>query len=304
MESRKGLNERVRALKNKGVRFGVQYSQSDLRAMGKLQSAESEITIAELIGGRYSIWGGITIQPRYLPPTDVDLDIRDQGAQFSVQVKTFTFLQSKYERRTEEAIRNWDAMLPEGENAYVAKTFRGTDVVYESIRPVKGVERLARVGAFRFEPSPHDLRQMNEKIIDCLSEVYKQLCDAPGFRVALFDVRYSYIDSETLYTTVNDIMPMSELGSSVNIVGMLTYNYEQGPLLKPITAPLWIQAGYEKAASLFRPPQPVRLVRTRPFVMPLHVYHDKPGWHNLFTLEQGIIKVDDVPYGSPFMEVG
>lgn len=81
---------------------------------------------------------------------------------------------------------------------------------------------------------------------------------------------------------------------------MLTYNYERGPLLKPITAPLCIHPGYGKAASLFRPPQPVRLARACPFVIPLHVYHDKPDRHSLFALEQVITKVDDVPYGSPF----
>ena len=40
-----------------------------------------------------------------------------------------------------------------------------------------------------FEPSPHDLYLMRERIDNCLRDVSRQLCDAPGFRVELFDVR-------------------------------------------------------------------------------------------------------------------
>ena len=89
MMNRQDLNRRIEVLSDKGVQFGQKYVQSDLKHnFGRLISAESEITVAELVGERLAVWTGITMHPRYPPNTDVDVEICDQGSIFNVQVKT------------------------------------------------------------------------------------------------------------------------------------------------------------------------------------------------------------------------
>ncbi len=303
MDSR-GIRNKIEELVNKGVRIGIRYSSSELRSNpGRLVSAESELTVAELIGNRLNEWSGITLQPRYAWPIDVDLDVRHQGAQYSVQVKTFSFLLSRFSKRVDDAANNWDAILPQGQNAYVARQYRGEDLVAESIRPVKGVSRLARVGAFHFEPSSDDFVEMREKVISCLRDAGIQLSGSPGLHIVLFDVRLSYIDSWTLYQTVIEVMPSATVCPSADAVAVLTYSFEHGPQAITVMAPIWVKSLHERSMWLFRPPHSIRLVKARPFVMPLHISSGRIGWQNLLALEKGSIKIDDIEYGSIFGEV-
>jgi hypothetical protein len=299
----RGVRNKVEELVSKGVRIGVRYSHSELKTNpGRLVSAESELTVTELIGKRLNEWGGITLQPQYAWPTDVDLDVRHQGVQYSVQVKTFSFVLSRFSKRVDDAVSNWDVMLPQGQNAYVARQYRGEDLVAESIRPVKGVSRVARAGAFHFEPSSDDFIEMREKVISCLRDADIQLSGSPGLHIVLFDVRLSYIDSWTLYQTVVDIMSSATICPSADAVAILTYSFERGLQAASVMAPIWIKSLHERSMWFFRPPHPIRLVKARPFVMPLHVYFERPGWQNLLALEKGSIKIDDVEYGSIFDE--
>lgn len=264
-------------------------------------SAESEISVAELLGERFSVWCGITIHPRYPPPTDVDISIQGRGFLLNVQVKTFEFYTSRYGARVAEGIRNWDtSVVALGENAYVARRYVGADLVSEAVRPVAGVGRLARVGALHFEPSSDDLKQMRRKVIDALDEAQRQLHEAPPPRIVLFDVRRSYVDSETLYRTVNYHLRTRVSAPSCEAAVMLTYEFEPGPSLSRIMAPVWIHPDHQSALTLFRPPRPIQLVRGRPFAMPVHLNIDKPGWQDLLALDQGTIKIDGVPYGTAF----
>lgn len=146
MMSRRNLNARLEALKSKGVRLEQAFVQADIKQLGKLVSAESEITVAELVGERLGDWGGITIHPLCESHVDVDLDIKDQGTQFSVQVKTFEFLTSKYGRRMSDATKDWFSTLPEGKSGYVAQRYHGADLVSEVVTPIKGVARPAHAG--------------------------------------------------------------------------------------------------------------------------------------------------------------
>lgn len=298
MMGRRDINQRIIVLESKGVKFGKSsYVQSDLKHnFGQVLSAESEITVVELAGERLADWGGITVHPECSFPTDVDVEIRDQGAVFSIQVKTFDMITSKYGKRMSEASRHWDETLPAGQNAYVARKYVGTDLVSEEVRPVEGVNRLARVGMFHFEFSARDLEQMRGKVKHTLEEAQKQLCNASGIRVVVYDVRRSYIDSETLYLAVNDLMRSGSSEIYAEGVVILTWDFERGPKARPVLAPIWVASGYERAMVPFRPPHPIHLVHAHPFEMPLHYYHDA-GWHNLFALEKGLIKIDGIPYG-------
>jgi hypothetical protein len=291
------LTERISALERKGVRFGRPYkSKPDL---GQLVSAESEISVAELIGERFGIWKGITVQPPSPLGTDVDLSIRDQDAVFSVQVKTFEFFTSRIGRRVVEAVQDWDQVLPEEQSGYIARSYRGADIVSEDIRSVQGLQRVARAGALTFEPSDDDLRKMERVILKKARESDDQLRHALGFKVLLYDVRHSHIDSMTVHRTINDLMRPGTPTSQLDAVVMLTYEFQTGAVPVPtrITAPLWVRPGQERSARLFRPPRPCYLVQARPFAMPVARRFDQPGWHNWFLLDQGIIKVDDVPFG-------
>lgn len=296
MISRKDLNARLEALKSKGVRLEQAFVQADLRSLGKLISAESEITVAELVGERLGKWGGITIHPLYESPIDVDLDIKDQGTQFSLQVKTFEFLTSKYDRRMSDAVRNWDATLPEGQSGYVAQRYLGTELVSEVVNPVEGMAKPARAGSLYFEPSERDLQVMGMKVVGAIKEAQVQLRQATGIRVVVFDVRHSYIDSETLYLVVREAMT-SSLGEHLESAVILTYEFDQGHLANRVMAPIWISPGNERAMALFRPSHSIQLVRARPFAMPLGVYMDKPGWNDLVVVDKGIVKIGGVPFG-------
>lgn len=300
MLNRQNLSNRIEVLKSKGVKSGREYVQLKPKRnieIGQLVSAESEIAIAELISERFSDEIGITLHPCYPPPIDVDIEIRDQGAIFSVQVKTFEMITSRYGKRMSEAVKDWDTTLPQGENAYVARRYVGADLISEAIRPVKGVNRLARVGAFHFHPSVDDLWQMWLKIQGTLEEAQKQLCYASGIRVVVYDVRRSYIDGETLYLAVNDLKRAGASETYVEGVVILMYDFEGEPKARPVLAPIWIASGYERGAMApFRPPHPIRLFHAHPFEMPIHYYHNA-GWQNLFTVEKGTIKIDDVPFG-------
>lgn len=230
MLNRQNLSNRIEVLKSKGVKSGREYVQLKPKRnieIGQLVSAESEIAIAELISERFSDEIGITLHPCYPPPIDVDIEIRDQGAIFSVQVKTFEMITSRYGKRMSEAVKDWDTTLPQGENAYVARRYVGADLISEAIRPVKGVNRLARVGAFHFHPSVDDLWQMWLKIQGTLEEAQKQLCYASGIRVVVYDVRRSYIDGETLYLAVNDLKRAGASETYVEGVVILMYDFER-----------------------------------------------------------------------------
>lgn len=302
MLNRQNLNGRIEILNTKGVKFAREYVQLKPKRkieIGQLVSAESEITIAELINERFSREIGITLHPSYPPPTDVDIEIRDQGAIFCVQVKTFEMMTSRYGKRISEEMKDWDTTLPQGENAYVARRYVGADLISEDIRPVDGVNRLTRVGAFHFHPSVDDLRQMRLKVQGTLEEAQKQLRYAPGIRVVVYDVRRSYIDSETLYLAINDLIRSGVSETYVEGVVILTYDFEEELEAHPVLAPMWIASGYQRAMAPFRPPHPIRLSRTYPFEMSLH-YHHKAGWQNLFAVEKGMIKVDGVPFGPLF----
>lgn len=299
MLNRQNLSNRIEVLKSKGIKSGREYVQLKPKRnidIGQLVSAESEITIAELISERFSDEIGITLHPCYPPPTDVDIEIRDQGAIFSVQVKTFEMITSRYGNRMSEAVKNWDTTLPRGENAYVARRYVGADLISEVIRPVKGVNRRVRVGAFHFQPSVDDLWQMWLKIKDTLEEAQKQLCNASGIRVIVYDVRRSYIDGETLYLVVNDLKRDGASKTHVQGVVILMYDFEGESKERSVLAPIWIAPGYERAMVPFRPPHPIRLFHAYPLEMPIH-YNHNAGWQDLFTVEKGTIKIDDVPFG-------
>lgn len=299
MLNRRYLKEKVEALKSKGVSFGQEYVQSDLeRNFGGLMSALSETTVAELVANHVNEPAGITMHPSYVPPTDVDLEICDQGAVFSVQVKTFEMISSKHGKRMSSAAKDWDVTIPTDQNAYVARRYVGADLISEDVKPVAGVNRLAHVGAFHFEPSASDLEQMKMKVFDTLREAQGQLRHARGIRVLVYDVRFSYIDSETLSSAVNDLMRSGSSDVHIEAVAILTYDFEREPKskLERVLAPIWISSGYERAVAVFRPPHPIHLSHAHAFEMLLHFHHEA-GRQSLFAVEKDIIKIDDIPYG-------
>jgi hypothetical protein len=205
-------------------------------------------------------------------------------------------ISSKYGKRMSSATKDWDVTIPTDQNAYVARRYVGADLVSEVVKPVAGVNRLARVGAFHFEPSASDLEQMRMKVFDTLREAQGQLRHARGIRVPVYDVRFSYIDSETLYFAVNDLMRSGISEAHIEAVAILTYDFEREPKSKPVLSPIWISSGCERAVAVFRPPHPIHLIHAHAFEMPLQFGHEA-GWQNLFAVEKDIIKIDDIPYG-------
>lgn len=115
-------------------------------------------------------------------------------------------------------------------------------------------------------------------------------------------MRHSYIDSETLYLVVKDLIGNSSLGEHLESAIILTYEFDRSHSADRVMAPMWIRPGNERAMALFRPPHPIQLVRARPFAMPLEVHMDRPGWNDLVDLDRGVIKIGGVPFGPLFGE--
>jgi tRNA U54 and U55 pseudouridine synthase Pus10 len=109
----RNIRQRIEQLVRQGGRIERPYGMTDLRnRQSSVLAADSELAVAELLGHRLCVWKGLTLRPHPVGKEDVDVRLLDQGREFSVQVKTFDLLDSKYGRRISQHSAHWMSALP------------------------------------------------------------------------------------------------------------------------------------------------------------------------------------------------
>jgi len=296
------LRNKLNELKSKGVKTigEIKFGDDTNRHFHIILTYDSEFTVAEIIGKIIGYENVRLIKPNN-ERGDVDVIVK-ADFQYHIQVKTLNLFdpRSKYGRKIDECVsRDFYRNLDSHKNIYSKKIYVGNKIYQSTNREVHGLSRYASIGVMIFEPSEYEYSDTVTKIQKILFKAKEQLKPfQEEMKVIVIDIRYSHVSEyDACCITLDRLKNFDKHFKEICCVAILSHDFSDATnhFARSRLIPI-INNRIQFDTTIFGAKPNSPLFHTRLLSILIKIYSEK-GWNELFTLNNGILMIDDVVFG-------